>query len=179
MKHGLARLIIPVVTLALLPACASSNKATKAQVTPAPAVQASKAVPADTKKEARAVQTAPARNTSGEAIVTLKDVHFDFDRYAIRPADVEILKREYPWFKANPGTRVRIEGNCDERGTIEYNLALGQKRADATKTFLMTIGVPANVLTTISYGKERPIDPGHDEDAWAKNRRAHLAPEGQ
>ena len=67
------------------------------------------------------------------AMVTLKDIHFDFDRYIIRPEDAKILKEDYGWFQENPGTRVRIEGNCDERGTVEYNLVLGQKRADSAK----------------------------------------------
>jgi peptidoglycan-associated lipoprotein len=107
----------------------------------------------------------------------LRDVHFDYDRYNIRPADVDILKKDYAWFKANPNGHVTIEGNCDERGSIEYNLALGQKRADAAKGFLETLGVQGKMLKTISYGKEKPIDPGHDEAAWAKNRRAHLAPD--
>ena len=79
--------------------------------------------------------------------------------------------------KENPEKRVKIEGNCDERGSIEYNLALGQRRADATKDFLMTLGVSVGELKTISYGKEQPVDPGHNEEAWAKNRRAHLEAE--
>jgi peptidoglycan-associated lipoprotein len=106
----------------------------------------------------------------------LKDVHFDFDRYFIRPQDAEILKQDFSWVKANPGTRVRVEGNCDERGTVEYNLALGQKRADAAKNYLVTLGTDAKLLDTVSYGKERPVDPGHNEAAWEKNRRAHLEP---
>ncbi len=107
----------------------------------------------------------------------LKDVHFDFDRYTIRPADTQILKQDYAWLKAHPTAHVTIEGNCDERGSIEYNLALGQKRADAAKSFLETLGVQGKTLKTVSYGKEKPIDPGHDEAAWAKNRRAHMAPD--
>jgi peptidoglycan-associated lipoprotein len=71
---------------------------------------------------------------------------------------------------------VRIEGNCDERGTVEYNLVLGQKRADSTKGYLINLGVDGKLLGTISYGKEKPVDPGHNEAAWAKNRRAHFLP---
>ena len=116
------------------------------------------------------------KGAAGAPGAMLKDVHFDFDKYLITHQDVEVLKQDLPWFKANPGTRVRVEGNCDERGTVEYNLALGQKRADATKAYLGTLGVDATRLDTVSYGKERPIDPGHNEAAWAKNRRAHLEP---
>ncbi len=69
---------------------------------------------------------------------------------------------------------MRIEGNCDERGTVEYNLALGQKRADAAKAYLVNLGVDGKRLETVSYGKEKPVDPGHNEEAWAKNRRDHF-----
>jgi peptidoglycan-associated lipoprotein len=119
---------------------------------------------------------AAAAEEGGAAMVVLKDIHFDFDRYVIRPEDAEILKQDSGWFQENPGTRVRIEGNCDERGTVEYNLVLGQKRADSAKSYLSTLGVDPNTLDTISYGKERPVDPGHNEEAWAKNRRDHFVP---
>lgn len=104
----------------------------------------------------------------------LNDIFFDFDKYSIRPGDAEILKQNLDWFMANKGKRVRIEGHCDERGTVEYNLVLGQKRADATKNYLVNLGVDEKLLETVSYGKERPFDQGHNEEAWAKNRRAHF-----
>ncbi len=108
------------------------------------------------------------------AVAVLKDINFDFDKYDIRPQDAALLKGDYGWFQHNPRTRVRIEGNCDERGTVEYNLVLGQKRADSAKGYLTTLGVDPKLLDTISYGKERPVDPGHNETAWAKNRRDHF-----
>jgi len=74
--------------------------------------------------------------------------------------------------KKNPGAKVQIEGHCDERGTPEYNLALGQRRADSTKKYLVNLGIDGSRLSTISYGEEKPADPGHNEAAWAKNRRA-------
>lgn len=106
----------------------------------------------------------------------LKDINFDYDKYHIRSYDGEILKNDLAWFKANPGTKVRLEGNCDERGTIEYNLVLGQKRAESARAFLIDLGVDGKLLEVISYGKERPIDPEHNEEAWARNRRVHLVP---
>jgi peptidoglycan-associated lipoprotein len=106
----------------------------------------------------------------------LKEINFDFDKYNIRPMDAEILKGNLGWFKANAGKRVKIEGNCDERGTVEYNLVLGQKRADSAKNYLVNLGVDAKAMDTISYGKERPICTEKTEDCWAKNRRAHFAP---
>ena len=109
----------------------------------------------------------------------LQDVYFDFDRYNIRPGDAETLKEDYAWIRLNTGGKVRIEGNCDERGTVEYNLALGQKRADTAKAFLGQPGADTSRLDTVSYGKEKPVDQGHNEEAWAKNRRDHFTPIGQ
>jgi peptidoglycan-associated lipoprotein len=104
----------------------------------------------------------------------LKDIHFDFDKYDIRPADAEILKENAALLKKYPNVRLQIEGHCDERGTVEYNLALGERRANSTKSYLVSLGISAARLSTISYGKERPLDPGHNEEAWAKNRRSHF-----
>ena len=106
----------------------------------------------------------------------LTDIHFDFDKYNIRSGDATILKKDAEWLKSSPKTRVKIEGNCDERGTVEYNLALGQKRADSAKNYLVSLGIDAKTIETVSYGKERPLDPAHNEEAWAKNRNAHLVP---
>jgi len=105
----------------------------------------------------------------------LKDVHFDFDKYDIRPSDGEILKENAAILIKNPAAKIQIEGHCDERGTVEYNLALGERRANSVKKYLISLGVPEIRLSTISYGKEMPLDPGHGEEAWAKNRRAHFA----
>lgn len=104
----------------------------------------------------------------------LKDVHFDFDRYDVRPQDVNILKDNAAVLLKYPKLKVQVEGHCDERGTAEYNLALGERRANSVKKYLISLGVPADRLSTISYGKEMPLDPGHNEEAWAKNRRAHI-----
>ena len=103
----------------------------------------------------------------------LKDIHFDFDRYEIRPEDAQVLKDNAALLTKYPGVKIQIEGHCDERGTIDYNLALGERRADSARKYLTSIGIAPERLSTISYGKERPSDPGHNEDAWAKNRRAH------
>jgi peptidoglycan-associated lipoprotein len=112
----------------------------------------------------------------GEVLVSsqLKDIHFDFDRYDIRPGDTEILKQNEAFLRKYPNMKIQIEGHCDERGTVEYNLALGERRANSAKRYLTSLGIPGNRISTISYGKERPEDPGHNEEAWAKNRRAHF-----
>ncbi|HUL23485.1 MAG TPA: peptidoglycan-associated lipoprotein Pal, partial [Thermodesulfobacteriota bacterium] len=95
-------------------------------------------------------------------------------KYEIRREDEAILKENAAFLKNNPKMKVQIEGHCDERGTVEYNLALGERRANNTKKYLVFLGIPADRISTISYGKERPSDKGHDEGAWAKNRRAHV-----
>ena len=104
----------------------------------------------------------------------LKTVYFDFDKYDLRQDTIATLKNNATWLKGHPGFRVVIEGHCDERGTIEYNLELGAKRAKAVLDYVASLGVDAGRMRTISYGEERPVDPGHDETAWGKNRRAEF-----
>jgi len=101
-------------------------------------------------------------------------IHFDFDSAELKPEAKEILKKKAEWLLKHPEFSVRIEGHCDERGTEEYNLALGQRRADAAARYLIQLGVSPDRICTISYGEERPIDPRHCEEAWAKNRRAEF-----
>jgi peptidoglycan-associated lipoprotein len=104
--------------------------------------------------------------------IVFKTVYFDFDKYNLRSDAKEMLKVNVQTLKDNPEVSVLIEGHCDERGTVEYNLALGERRANASKQYLLDMGIAAARVRTISYGEERPADPGHDEAAWAKNRRA-------
>ena len=103
----------------------------------------------------------------------LKDIYFDFDKYDIRPGDAEILKANAALLMRQPTVKIQIEGHCDERGTTEYNLALGERRANSAKKYLISLGMSPDRISTISYGKEKPLDPGHHEEAWAKNRRGH------
>jgi peptidoglycan-associated lipoprotein len=103
----------------------------------------------------------------------LKDIHFDFDRYDIRPSDAAILKENAALLNKFTNVKIQIEGHCDERGTVEYNLALGERRATSAKNYLVSLGIDSVRISTISYGEEKPLDPSHNEEAWAKNRRAH------
>ena len=143
----------------------------EAPVTPPPA-------PAETP-----VQPAPAAPTPPPAAVPepspLKDAFFDFDKAKIRDDQKAALNEDVAWLKANGQVKLTIEGHCDERGTAEYNLALGERRAKAVKDYLVAAGIPADRLATISYGKERPFVLGHDESAWKWNRRGHLVVSGQ
>ena len=103
----------------------------------------------------------------------VKDIYFEFDKYDIRPEAARILDANATWLKANSRKLVLIEGHCDERGTAEYNLALGERRAKSTMNYLVGQGVAASRITVISYGKERPVCTEKTEACWAKNRRAH------
>jgi len=128
-------------------------------------IKAEAAAPVETKAEAAAPM-----ETSVAAVAALENIHFDFDKSSLRPGDRDILKKHADWLSQNKDYSVLIEGYCDERGSTEYNLALGQRRADSAMKYLIDLGIEESRLKTISYGKERPLDPGHDEAAWAKNR---------
>ena len=101
-------------------------------------------------------------------------VYFAYDKAVLPPESLALLELHANFLRNNPDRRVLIDGNTDERGTREYNLALGERRADSVRTFLVSVGVRRSQVDTVSYGEERPADPGHDEAAWAKNRRAIL-----
>jgi peptidoglycan-associated lipoprotein len=132
-----------------------------APVAPAPAAPAPPPPPPPAPKEFRAAPE-------------LRDIPFDFDKYTIRPDASKILDANARWLKANPNQLVLVEGHCDERGTNEYNLALGERRAKAAMSYLAAQGIPASRFTMISYGEERPLCTEHNESCWAKNRRAHF-----
>ncbi len=104
----------------------------------------------------------------------LADVRFDYDSAVLLDSARPILDRTADWLRTYPKVTLLVEGHCDERGTVEYNLALGERRATAVYNYLVNLGVAASRLKTISYGKEFPLDPGHTEEAWARNRRAHF-----
>lgn len=105
---------------------------------------------------------------------TSEDVYFEFDSAALTFEARDVLKRKTEWLRTNPDGNILIEGHCDERGTTEYNLALGDQRAQSAKRFIINLGISPARLSTVSYGEEKPLDPGNSEEAWAKNRRAHF-----
>lgn len=128
-------------------------------------------------KQAAAGGTEAASGSAAQTATLMmdEDVYFDFDKSTLTAEARDTLMRKAQWLRANTGVRLTIEGHCDERGTSEYNLALGDRRAEAARIFLVDLGIDPARLTTVSYGEERPADPGHNEQAWAKNRRAHFA----
>lgn len=172
----------PVVRLLLtgcaglaLVACASKPKPAPAAAPPPPPIsdQGPEATPA---APPGPVASQPTPGSEQDFVVNVGDrVYFDFNEYEVRADAQPVLAAQAAWLARYPSVQVRIEGNCDERGTREYNLALGARRANSVRDFLVAHGVSPSRITTISYGKERPIDPGDGEEAWAKNRNAHTA----
>lgn len=108
----------------------------------------------------------------------LADIHFGYNDYTVSTQDGEVLKKNAQWLQEHSSARVQIEGHCDERGSEEYNIALGARRAQAAKDYLETLGIPADRMSTISYGKELPLCTEHNEDCWAQNRRDHFVVQG-
>jgi peptidoglycan-associated lipoprotein len=139
-----------------------------------------KAIEEETLREERFKQASLSEEIEKERILTERsmfeneDVYFEFDSVTLSPAAQEILRKKAQWLKEYPTSYVTIEGHCDSRGTNEYNLALGDRRAHSSKMFLVDLGIDESRLQTISYGEERPLDPQENEQAWARNRRAHF-----
>ena len=114
------------------------------------------------------------RTMSAKSVFENEDVYFEFDSIRLAPEAQEILTQKAAWLRANPTAKITIEGHCDNRGTTEYNLALGEGRAQSVSSFLADLGIDSSRLNTISYGEERPIDHAQTEAGWARNRRAHF-----
>ena len=161
-----------IVSLAVVAAIAAgcAKKAQEAPPTPPPA-------PAQAETPPTPPPTPPTPPPAPEPVVTKVDFEpafFDFDSFALRDDARSVLDRDARMLRDNMGTSVTIEGHCDERGTVEYNQALGERRAQAARDYLVSAGIDASRIQIISYGKERPFAEGHDESAWQQNRRAHL-----
>ncbi len=161
------KILSVLAAVALLGACETASTETGkgsgsgAATTPAPMAKAPMA--ADTGIKAGSQQ---------DLVVNVGDrVFFDFDKFNVRPDQAPVLNKQVAWLKANPSVTVVVEGHCDERGTREYNLALGERRANSVKDYLVAAGVNPERLKTISYGKERPVALGSTEEAWSQNRR--------
>jgi len=173
-----------VISTALIAGCAK-RPATTAASAPAPtgtaattgstggAAATTPPAPATAAPQAPATTARPSPKEF-TAIPELKPIYFDFDKYDIRPGDAKVLDTNAQWLKSNAEQLVLIEGHCDERGTNEYNLALGERRAKSTMNYLVSQGVQASRITIISYGEERPVCTQHNEECWSKNRRAQF-----
>ncbi|MFN7987518.1 MAG: peptidoglycan-associated lipoprotein Pal [Thermoanaerobaculia bacterium] len=151
---------------------------------PAPEVQAAAPTPAPVPVPTEAPIAVPVAEPVAETLPAdlaelnrkgyLKDVFFDYDQYDVRADQRDAMAANAEWLKKWPTVKIQIEGHCDERGSNKYNMALGDKRANAAKDYLVSLGIDASRVSTISYGEERPFVEGHDEAAWAQNRRGHF-----
>jgi len=128
---------------------------------------------AEAKAKAEAAERVKAETKVKEEF-RLEDIHFDLDKYDIKDKDREILSNLADWLSKNKSVKIEIEGHCDERGTNEYNLALGERRANSAKKYLVTLGIQASRIGTISYGEEKPLCTESSEECWLNNRRGHF-----
>jgi peptidoglycan-associated lipoprotein len=175
----LIALAVVCSALFLMTSCATQKEATVEEVTPPPSGPSEAELRAAREAEERAEQERreEERRMREEALARQEmedfesdNIYFDFDKSELKPEARAVLVKKAEYLKKNREYAVRIEGNCDERGTNEYNLALGERRAHAAFDFLESLGVSENRMSTISYGEERPLDPRSGEEAWAKNR---------
>jgi len=168
----IGRLALVAFASATLAACASKKPPAPAPTAPPPPASAPYAPP----PPGAPVQTGVLPGSAQDFVVNVGDrVYFDTDEYTVRADAQPVLSNQAAWLSRYPQVRIRIEGNADERGTREYNLALGARRANAVRDFLVGRGVNAARIETLSYGKERPLAGGSDEAAWAQNRNAQTA----
>jgi len=179
-------LVLAVLAVVFVGACRKKQPPVARPVPPPPAVEPSTPQPPPSPPEPTQEPTIPREPAVEEVDLNAKDldtlnrespfqpVFFLFDSSELDGQGQASLNANAELLKKYPGWTITIEGHCDERGTAEYNLALGERRALAARNYLVSLGIPADRLRTISYGKEFPFDPGHNEEAWAKNRRAHF-----
>lgn len=166
------KLTAGTIALLLLISCSSSKKV--------------KLDTADKKETAKVIETPPPKKEEPKPVpieektklISLADINFDFDRYDLRSDALALLAEHAKELKQSPNVKVVIEGHCDEWGSVEYNLALGERRASAVKSYLVKSGISADRISTISYGKEKPLDSRRTQAAWAKNRRAAFVIKG-
>jgi peptidoglycan-associated lipoprotein len=162
------KLFISIVLVNLLVACASEKPKEPEAAAPAPAPVVEAPAPAP----APVVEVDPLNDPAN--ILAKRSVYFPFDVYAVQAADKPVVEAHAKYLSEHPERKVRVEGNCDERGSKEYNLALGQRRADSVKQMLMLGGAKASQIETVSYGEEKPRCTEHNEACWVQNRRSDI-----
>jgi len=174
MKKTRFALLTGLVCLLALTACAKKPSSSTTQLPPATPAQVESAdaagVPANDLRGDAVSEPAAA----DPSVLKLEKIFFEYDAFTLTAQAREILARNAEWLRQNPSSSLTIEGHCDERGSDEYNLALGQRRAEAVRSYLVTLGVAAERLAVLSYGEERPAAAGNEEAAWAQNRRAEF-----
>jgi len=157
--------------IAVLAGCASQSTP-ESQPAPAPAPTASASTPSVRSSSSASVSGTPTRTTY--AMPAARSVYYEFDRAEIKSEGVKTIEANAQYLRAHPEVKVKVEGNADERGSREYNLALGQRRADAESKRMAILGIPTDRIEAVSFGKEKPKATGHDESAWSENRRSDI-----
>jgi len=197
MNHAPKRTLIAVAAVALFAAGCAKKKVAVAPPPPPPPAAATAATSRPTPPPARTATTQPPAATTqaprypnaatrtriDQLLAKIEDAYFDYDKASLRPDALKALQADSTELrdilKDYPDYRLTIEGHCDERGSAEYNVALGDKRAEAAKDYLVQVGIPSAQLNEISYGKERPVCQEHDEACWQRNRRIHIVATAQ
>ena len=162
----LRHLVLAAVLLALAGGCSSKKGGTESDTPPLTTEEPPPPPPPPPTDESAGLDT--------PSDLMLQTIYFEYDKYSLKSDAKEALSKNAATLGAYPEVTVVIEGHCDERGTVEYNLALGEKRARAARDYLVDLGIGTDRIRTISYGEERPVDPGHGESSWSKNRRAEF-----
>jgi len=197
-KYSSKLVIFAVAVVAMIGVgCAKKKVAAQAPPPPsAPATAQAQSQPAQ--QQARATTSTPSSTSTPQVsrmpnaqtraridtlLGRIEDAYFDYDKHTLRPDAIKALEADSTELrdilKDYPDYKLTVEGHCDERGSAEYNMALGQERADAAKAYLVQVGIPSGQLSTVSYGKEKPICDSHDETCWQKNRRVHIVADSQ
>ena len=162
----LRHLVLAAVLLALAGGCSSKKASTGTETPPVTTEEPPPPPPPPPTDESAGLDT--------PSDLMFQTIYFEYDKYSLKSDAKDALSKNAATLGTYPGVTVVIEGHCDERGTVEYNLALGEKRARAARDYLVDLGVGTDRIRTISYGEERPVDPGHAESSWSKNRRAEF-----
>ena len=174
--YQFVRVGVSALMFSLLAACAS-EQAKEAPAAPNPVSVTAPTVPLGPKAVAQPVAPKPAAvNTRNDPnnILSKRSVYYDYDEYAVKPEFRALLDAHAKYLRQHPGATVTIEGNCDERGSREYNLALGQRRAEGVQRLMVLMGAGSGQIEAVSFGEEKPKALGHDEQSWAQNRRSDL-----
>lgn len=170
-KQTILKLILLTSVFALLAGCGGSKETVNFEPDPFPEPEPVTREPANLNLEPEPPKE---EDIPPKQPIVLRTINFDFDQFSLTPTAKAVLAENARQLLENPEISVRIEGHADERGTVEYNLALGERRAIVARDYLINYGISSNRITIISYGKERPLDPRHTPDAWDKNRRAEF-----
>jgi|SRR5450830_1198475 len=174
------KILVPLLLASMISACASTHvKEAPSNVAAAPAASPTQAAPEKVAPAVTVNKVEVNPLTDPNNILSKRSVYFDFDKYAVNPEYRALVEAHAKYLVSHPEKSIRIEGNADDRGSREYNLALGQKRAVAVKSVANLLGVPDKQIETVSYGEEKPKATGDNETSWAENRRADIVYSGE